>query len=102
MRINRGAINTRILSHADRINKLEFPMYESVMNVNVQNHQHILNLIETQWKAIKESHTETYCKYLNKINVTASCKVATGDATLTEVRIQGCSFPPVVPKFYER
>lgn len=102
MRINENIINARVVSHADRINRLEYKMYEGAMNVNIQNHQYILNLIETQWTAIENSHTNMYCNYLQRINVTASCHSNLGGATLQEVRPDRCSFAPILPKLYKR
>lgn len=102
MQINENIINARLQSHADRINRLEYKMYEDAMNVNIQNHQYVLNLIETQWHAVEKSHTNMYCNYLRRINVTASCHVNTGEATLQEVRPDRCSFAPVIPELYKR
>lgn len=102
MRINENFINRRLKAHADRINGLEYKMYENAMNVNIQNHQYVLNLVETQWKAIDQSHTAAYCKYLKKINVEAVCGSDSRETTLSEVRPDRCSFPPVLPVFYKR
>ncbi|XP_053403345.1 uncharacterized protein LOC123555179 isoform X2 [Mercenaria mercenaria] len=102
MRINEDVMNRRLKSHAERINGLEYKMYENAMNINIQNHQYVLNLVETQWKAIEQSHTNAYCTYLQRINVTASCHGDTGEGTLTEVRPDRCSFPPVLPTLYTR
>ena len=104
MQINQAVVNNRIKAHADRINRLEFKMYEDAMNVNVENHQFVLNLIETQWRAIETSHSITYCDYLRKINVTAQCDydASGGEATLREVRPDRCSFAPVLPQLYRR
>ncbi|XP_060585088.1 uncharacterized protein LOC132741026 [Ruditapes philippinarum] len=102
MRINEDVMNRRLRAHAERINGLEYRMYENAMNINIQNHQYVLNLVETQWRAIEQSHTRAYCTYLKRINVTASCNSDVGDGTLSEVRPDRCSFPPVTPVLYKR
>jgi len=102
MRINENVINTRIISNADRINQLEYKMYEEAMNTNIQNHQYVLNLIETQWHALETSHTNLYCNYLQRINITASCQGNTGETTFKEVRPDRCSFAPVLPDLFRR
>lgn len=102
LHINEEVINRRLNAQADRINNVEYRMYEDAMNVNIQNHQYVLNLVETQWRAIEQSHTKTYCDYLRKINVTASCHDDVGEVTLQEVRADRCTFPPVIPVLYKR
>lgn len=102
MRINEDFINRRLKAHAGRINTLEYKMYENAMNVNIQNHQYVLNLVESRWKAIEQSHSHAYCKYLKKINVDAVCSSDSREETLTEVRPDRCTFPPVLPVLYNR
>ncbi|KAL4219870.1 hypothetical protein ACF0H5_020281 [Mactra antiquata] len=102
MSINGNAINKRIESHSERINKVEYKMYEDVTNVNIQNHQFVLNLVETQWKKIETTYAKTYCEYLNKINVTARCEDSFKDNKLSHVRPDRCTFPPVQPVLYKR
>lgn len=102
MKINENVINARLISHADRINHLEYKMYEDAMNTNIQNHQYVLNLIETQWRAIETSHTNMYCNYLQRINISASCHGDTGEGSFMEVRPDRCSFVPVIPTLYKR
>ncbi|KAH3814736.1 uncharacterized protein LOC127833862 [Dreissena polymorpha] len=102
MKINQDAINVRIRSHADRINHMEFKMYEEAMNVNVKNHQYVLNLIQTQWGAIERAHSRMYCEYLHMLNVSAVCNEVLGDDSLAEVRPDRCTFPPVMPNLYQR
>ena len=99
LQINELVINSRIGSHADRINRLEFPMYEDAMNGNVQNHQYVLNMIETQWHGIMESHSKMYCSYLRKIRKDVKCD---DQYRLTDLKLDVCIFHPVVPKFYQR
>ena len=102
MKINENVINSRIRTHAKLINDIEYPMYEQVMNVHIQRHQHILSLVESQWRAVEESQTRAYCTYLRRINVSAECAVNQKDTSILGVKVDGCLFPPVLPQLYHR
>ena len=102
MKINENIINTRIRTHAKLVNDVEYPMYEQVMNIHIQRHQHILSLVESQWRAVEESQTKAYCTYLRRINVSAECMPQRRDTSLLRVKVDGCLFPPVIPQLYRR
>lgn len=102
MKINENVINSRIRTHAKLINEIEYPMYEQVMNVHIQRHQHVLSLVESQWRAVEDSQTRAYCTYLRRINVSAECASEQKDTSILGVKVDGCLFPPVLPQLYHR
>ena len=100
MRINQNVMNSRLRTRAEHINTIEYPMFEQVMNVHIQRHQHVLSLLESQWRAVEESNKKTYCSYLHRINVSAECSIDLKDASLLDVKVDGCLFPPITPNLY--
>ena len=102
MKINQNVVNSRLRTRAEHINEIEYPMFEQAMNVHIQRHQHVLSLMESQWKAIDDSQTRTYCTYLRRINVSADCFSEPKDTKLLGVKLDGCLFPPVMPQLYYR
>ncbi|KAJ8309938.1 hypothetical protein KUTeg_011803 [Tegillarca granosa] len=94
-------INNRIDAHANRINTLEYPAYQELMNDYIRHHHYLFSMQEKQWREIGSAHSQFYCDYLKKIDVNAVCE-PDGPIRFDNLQITACHFKRVIPKAYKR
>jgi hypothetical protein len=106
LKLNEALTNSRLDAHAQRINTMEYPAYEGLMNSYVARHQFLISRYQGQWRDIEAAHAQTYCDYLKKIDLNAHCTVEDRldetRASLYEIKVDGCHFTPLKPTHYYR
>ncbi|XP_041349628.1 uncharacterized protein LOC121368916 isoform X2 [Gigantopelta aegis] len=96
-------MNVRLVSHAEQINNVEMPLYQSWMAAFIERHERALHLHQQQLRTLQFVHNETYCSYLGSLGIDMNC-TAEGSGQHREYHISatGCQLSPVWPKFYKR
>ncbi|XP_071116453.1 uncharacterized protein [Haliotis cracherodii] len=95
-------INSRILSHAEQINSVEYPSYQSWMVAYIERHQRILEVHRQELEAMRSVHNETYCRYLTHLGMNVNCSAPEDTEHTYRISTPGCRFAPVWPNFYFR
>ncbi|XP_046543567.1 uncharacterized protein LOC124253779 [Haliotis rubra] len=95
-------INSRILSHAEQINSVEYPSYQSWMVAYIERHQRILEVHRQELEAMRSVHNETYCRYLTHLGMNVNCSAPEDTVHTYRISTPGCRFAPVWPNFYFR
>lgn len=99
LKLNEDFVNHRIESHASRINTMEYPTYQEIMNMYVQRHLFLHRTLESQWRHLQEAHSGFYCRYKQSLDPGAKCSDALG-SRFGDRAMEVCSFEQIEPNFY--
>ncbi|KAK7482892.1 hypothetical protein BaRGS_00025925, partial [Batillaria attramentaria] len=99
-------INGRVRAHAEHINTIDFPAYQTWMSTYIQRHQFAFQVYRQQFTQMQHVHTQTYCHYLESLGLAGNCSHdhSQGDNQDSAYGVisPGCQFQPVLPKYYKR
>ena len=101
LRLNEAFVNRRIESHAQRINIMEYPTYQELMNLYVKRHLYLHQMVERQWHTLQDAHSAFYCHYLRNLDPKADCSQPMG-SMFGDAPLSACEFEQVRPNFYWR
>lgn len=101
LKLNEDFVNHRIESHASRINTMEYPSYQEIMNMYVQRHLFLHRTLESQWRHLQEAHSGFYCRYKQSLDPGAKCSDALG-SRFGDRAMEVCSFEQIEPNFYSK
>lgn len=101
LKLNEDFVNHRIESHASRINTMEYPTYQEIMNMYVQRHLFLHRTLESQWRHLQEAHSGFYCRYKQSLDPGAKCSDALG-SRFGDRAMEVCSFEQIEPNFYSK
>lgn len=92
---------TRIETNAQRINELELPVYEQLIDARYKRLQLVLSLYaEAADNGAREAEVCAWTKMLdNRLN--CDCKGRT-DGILRKLKFEGCDLHPIFPKAYQK
>lgn len=99
-------VNGRLTAHAHYINTIDFPAYQTWMSTYIQRHQFAFQVYRQQLERMKIVHSQSYCQYLQALELAGNCTSHTGtedsQETLHSIISPGCQFQPVLPRLYRR
>lgn len=101
LKLNEDFVNHRIESHASRINTMEYPTYQEIINMYVQRHLFLHRTLESQWRHLQEAHSGFYCRYKQSLDPGAKCSDALG-SRFGDRAMEVCSFEQIEPNFYSK
>ncbi|XP_062600684.1 uncharacterized protein LOC134262321 [Saccostrea cucullata] len=99
LKLNEDFVNRRIESQASRINTMEYPTYQELMNMYVQRHLYLHRTIESQWHHLQEAHSGFYCRYKQSLEPNAKCSDPL-QSRFGDKDIEVCHFEQIEPNFY--
>lgn len=94
-------MNHRIEAHANRINTMEYPSYQELMNMYVQRHLYLHRTLENQWRHLQEAHSGFYCRYKQSLDPNAKCTEGL-ESRFGNMDMEVCHFEQIEPKFYSK
>ncbi|XP_069103594.1 uncharacterized protein [Argopecten irradians] len=100
LEMNEAFINNRIKTHAMRINMMEYPTYQELVNLHIQRHHYVYKMVERQWQVLGDTHAQLYCQYLQQLDVKAQCNKPLS-MRFSDLQISACHFQQVEPELYE-
>jgi len=91
---------TRVKMNAQRVNKLELPFYEELVNVRAKRYQLLLDMYADVQRSAALMHDSEYCAWARLLRPDEPCNCTSVHAR--RLSFDGCQLPPVVPLPYLR
>ncbi|KAI8743714.1 CAunnamed protein product [Biomphalaria glabrata] len=101
--IHTAMTNARLQTHADYINTVDLPIFQTTVNGYVIRHQTVVEIYKKYLHGIQSLNSALYCEHLKAIGVSTKCNDSKDN--LNDVRgttLATCKFQPVVAQVYGR